>query len=555
MKLRSTPPLTRLDGYVRVSRVGGRSGDSFISPDVQRRQIQEWADRHGVTIAAWHEDLDQSGGTLRRPGFQAALARIEVGDTDGLIVPRLDRFGRSVPRIYEALERIHAAGGQLVSVAEDFDLSTAAGKAHLNMLGMMAQYQRDLATEAWDVSNRTAIERGIHFTRVPPFGYKRVGPPNKNGNPTGPLVPEPATGPLVVELFTRRAGRASWRQLADYLNEHAPRGDGRQWGPRNPAVIIQNRAYLGEAWHGDHRNTEAHPAIVTLREWEAANAVKGGPGAINRGRSALLAGLVRCAGCRYAMRRTFATYRDGRRVLLYSCQGRHTGGRCSAPASVMAHRIDPLVAGEVLAWVGDASTEGPAPAFQPVERARRVLEDAEARLTAYLGDDELRAAVAHAAYIDGARTRQATVDEAREALEEAKRTNYAAERRAETLWEEWPTWDAAQRGDALRLTLDAVYVQRGKSPIEDRTMILWAGEDDHERPQRGTTSYTARPIPWPEGLDDPHATSVPGLVATLAGQRVQTHLIARQAESDTGKVRVTADEARHLWPDDLSNAA
>lgn len=549
MKHKTPSILTRLDGYVRVSRVGGRSGDSFISPDVQRRQIQDWADRHGVTIAAWHEDLDQSGGTLNRPGFQAALARIEAGETDGLIVPRLDRFGRSVPRIYEALERIQAADGQLISVAEDFDLSTAAGRAHLNMLGMMAQYQRDLATEAWDVSNQRAIERGIHFTRVPPFGYQR-------DPETRRLVPDPATAPLVVELFRRRARRASWRQLADYLNEHAPRVDGRQWGPRNAAVTVQNRAYLGEAWHGEHRNPEAHPALVTLREWEAANAVKGGSGALRRDRSALLAGLIRCAGCRYAMRRTFTTYRDGRRVLIYSCAVRHTGGKCQAPAAVVAHRIEPLVVGEVLAFVGDASTHEPPSAFDPIEAARRMLEDAEARLADYLADDELRETVGREAYLVGARQRQAAVDEAREALEEAKRTHYAVERRAATLWEDWPTWDTGQRGDALRQALDAVYVQQGKGPIEDRTMILWAGEDRFERPQRGTTSYTTRPIPWPSTLDDPHAVNVPGLVAKLAGQRVATPLIARLAEGGSSTVEVTAEEARHYWPDsELPEAA
>jgi hypothetical protein len=33
----------RLDGYVRVSRVGGREGESFISPEVQRDRIAAYA--------------------------------------------------------------------------------------------------------------------------------------------------------------------------------------------------------------------------------------------------------------------------------------------------------------------------------------------------------------------------------------------------------------------------------------------------------------------------------------------------------------------------------
>jgi hypothetical protein len=48
----------RLDGYVRVSRVGGRDMDAADStPAVQRRAITNWVELRGVTIAAWHEDL------------------------------------------------------------------------------------------------------------------------------------------------------------------------------------------------------------------------------------------------------------------------------------------------------------------------------------------------------------------------------------------------------------------------------------------------------------------------------------------------------------------
>src|SRR5258708_39866073 len=57
-----TITMREVDGYVRVSRVGGREGDSFISPALQREQIEAYAKAHGLTIARWHEDLDKSGG-------------------------------------------------------------------------------------------------------------------------------------------------------------------------------------------------------------------------------------------------------------------------------------------------------------------------------------------------------------------------------------------------------------------------------------------------------------------------------------------------------------
>jgi hypothetical protein len=38
-------------GYVRVSRVGGRGGDSFLSPELQREQIALAARREGLEVA------------------------------------------------------------------------------------------------------------------------------------------------------------------------------------------------------------------------------------------------------------------------------------------------------------------------------------------------------------------------------------------------------------------------------------------------------------------------------------------------------------------------
>ena len=83
-----------MDGYIRVSRVAGREGESFISPEVQRAKIAGCGELHGVEIVHWWEELDQSGKRRDRPMFQKALARCESGETGGIIVARLDRFAR-----------------------------------------------------------------------------------------------------------------------------------------------------------------------------------------------------------------------------------------------------------------------------------------------------------------------------------------------------------------------------------------------------------------------------------------------------------------------------
>lgn len=74
-----------LDGYVRVSQVGGRSGVSFISPSVQREQIEGWITLHGATVGTIFEELDESGARSDRPLLMDALVRT---GPRGLLRPR-----------------------------------------------------------------------------------------------------------------------------------------------------------------------------------------------------------------------------------------------------------------------------------------------------------------------------------------------------------------------------------------------------------------------------------------------------------------------------------
>lgn len=480
----------QLGGYIRVSQVGGRAGDSFISPDVQRDAVGAYARAHGHHVADWFEDLDVSGGTLDRPALGELLAKIERGELDGLAVARLDRLSRAgVADALQLVQQVTDRGGAVVAVDLGLDPTTMTGELVATVLLALARMERRRITEGWRESNARAIARGIHFAR-PPFGYRR--------GDDGRLKPDPDAAPIVRDVFQRRALRESWRSIAAWLNDAHPRHDGRAWTSRTVATMVQRRTYLGTAFHGEHELADAHEAIVTLPEFEAANAVRGGPGAIHE-RSALLAGLIRCAGCRYAMRRTTVKARNGERVPIYSCQRKHTGGVCPAPANVLASKIEPYVTERVLQFIGLVEWEV-GPSDDATEAARRRLEDAEARLAAFLADGELAEIVGREAHLAEARKRRAAVDAARDACELAVGAEHAGRRRylLGVEWEKWADGDReGLRGETLRQALESVYVRKGRGPIEERCLIRWDGEDPFERPRRGTTDYRIQPVVWP----------------------------------------------------------
>src|SRR4051812_43944250 len=138
-----------VDGYVRVSRVAGRSGDSFMSPKLQREQIGMWARLRRARVGWIFEELDESGGRPDRPQLEQAIARVASGDTDGIVVAHLDRFGRSLLDALLLIERIRSVNGVFVSVEEGLDLSTDVGKHASHILFSLAEWQLDRHRRTW----------------------------------------------------------------------------------------------------------------------------------------------------------------------------------------------------------------------------------------------------------------------------------------------------------------------------------------------------------------------------------------------------------------------
>jgi site-specific DNA recombinase len=469
----------RLDAYIRVSKVGGRAGESFISPTVQRERIESWAQAHDHTLT-WHEpEMDVSGGTMSRPVFDRIMERVKSGETDGVIVAKLDRFARTLVGALSTLEEFERHGAVLVCVADNIDLSTPMGKAFLRILLVFAELERDRISESWKTASSNAIARGIHIAKFTPVGYER--------SPDKRLVPDGAA-PAIREAFLMRAAQKSLTEIAHRLDQSAPRpGEGR-WTRSMVDRIIKNRVYRGEAYRGENVNADAHPPIVSVAEWQAANLVP--VRAIARGkRQSLLAGFVRCAGCRYllAPHRLEAIEKAGGRAPVYRCRGTHVAGACTAPASINGRKLEQYVeslwreqmAQEALTIQQDSKT---------LQSATEKLSEAEGELAAFAADLTLRR-VLGSGYHAAIEARAAAVNQAQAELQRALAP--AAGSDAIEGYDDLPVGD---RRRILGSSIDAVIVKRDDAsvPVERRVTILWRGEGPDDLPRRGRDNGPVR---------------------------------------------------------------
>lgn len=88
---------------------------------------------------------EQTSSVGERPRLTAAIDYLRDGDT--LVVTKLDRLARSVLHLGEIVKEIRAKGANLRILAMDIDTASPTGTLLLNMLGSVAQFEREMMLE------------------------------------------------------------------------------------------------------------------------------------------------------------------------------------------------------------------------------------------------------------------------------------------------------------------------------------------------------------------------------------------------------------------------
>lgn len=198
-------PELRDRSSVRVAIYTRRSTDDEHQPfsiEAQIARLEAYvASQPGWQITARFTD-DASGSTLDRPGLQKAVLAAQAGRYDMLLVYRLDRLTRRSRDLAYLMEELEKIDVHFRSVTEPFDTSSAAGRMLVQMLGVFAEFEREVLIDR----TRNGMERKAakgKWTGGPiPYGY------DLNRQEDIP-VPHPTEAALVRQIFTAYALTAS----------------------------------------------------------------------------------------------------------------------------------------------------------------------------------------------------------------------------------------------------------------------------------------------------------------------------------------------------------
>lgn len=102
---------------------------------------------------------DKASGTRRdRTGLSLALEVLRKDDS--LVVWKLDRLGRSVKQLIELFNQIEIRGCHFISLTDNIDTSTTAGRFFFHVMASLAEMERELIAERTRAGLEVARQRG-----------------------------------------------------------------------------------------------------------------------------------------------------------------------------------------------------------------------------------------------------------------------------------------------------------------------------------------------------------------------------------------------------------
>lgn len=139
-------------GYARTSTTDQKAG-----LEAQERDLK--------VAGAERVYQEQTSATGPRKALTEAIDYARDGDT--LVVTKLDRLARSVADLIEITKQLEAKGASLRVLNLNLDTETPTGKLMLNLLGSIAQFERELMLERQREGIAKAKSEGKYKGRKP----------------------------------------------------------------------------------------------------------------------------------------------------------------------------------------------------------------------------------------------------------------------------------------------------------------------------------------------------------------------------------------------------
>lgn len=214
--------------YIRVST--DRQTSEGVSLEAQQSRIEQWCKAHDYVLAQVFVDAGISGKKMEnRPELLAALDALKKGTA--LVTYSLSRLARSTKDAIVIGEMVAKRKADMVSLSEQIDTTTAAGKMMFQMLSVLAEFERNLVAERTSTALQHKKSTDQKYCGNTPYGFEAVD---------GRLIQVAQEAGVVAQIQAARIGGSTLQTIADDLNTRGvPTKTGKQWQPATIHLLLK----------------------------------------------------------------------------------------------------------------------------------------------------------------------------------------------------------------------------------------------------------------------------------------------------------------------------
>ena len=165
-------------------------------------------------------DDGKSAKNTDRPEFQRMMSDVRDGLVGRIIVKKYDRFSRSTRDFHNVIEELEQHGVTLVSVQENIDAATIAGRMMRDVILSFASFEREtIAARVADAYGTRANETGFYQGGQKCYGYdseRRI----VNGKMGSVLVPNAQAEAVRAAYRLYQNPSNSLQDIVDYCLEN-----------------------------------------------------------------------------------------------------------------------------------------------------------------------------------------------------------------------------------------------------------------------------------------------------------------------------------------------
>jgi site-specific DNA recombinase len=323
--------------YTRVST--DEQAREGLSLDDQKHRLESYCHAMG-----WNQpirffiDEGESAKNLERPQLQLLMEEVKENNLSRVIVTKLDRLSRKLSDLLALIDLFQSYKVSFISISESFDTNTPSGRLTLQVLGAVAEFERERIRERVVDNMFHAANQGQWLTSAP-YGYKLLD------KRLAIVEEEAVVVRRIYNLFLKED--LGYYAIAKKLNEEGiPSHTGKEWWNRTIKLMITNPAYKGTTiWNRLAGSTEkrekkdveewviqegTHEPIIDPETWEEVQKKterKRLPARAQRS-THLLSGILKCGLCGSGMSYDRAGSKNNK-YGVYRCSANKNKGTCS----------------------------------------------------------------------------------------------------------------------------------------------------------------------------------------------------------------------------------